>query len=75
MASPNKKEIGFCPECDSRIRLKSPRLGQKVSCHNCGTELEVVETSPLELDWAFEEGFDFDDDLYDDSEEYNYEID
>jgi len=60
MSGPNKKEYGFCPDCDSRIKIKAPRLGQKVTCHACGTVLEVVDTSPLELDWAFDEGLDFD---------------
>lgn len=60
MTTPNKKEFSYCPDCDSRIKLKSPRLGQKVTCHACGTVLEVVNTSPLELDWTFDEGFEFD---------------
>ena len=54
---------GFCPECDAEVGLgKSPRLGQRVICPSCGADLEVVETSPIELDWAFE-----------DEEEYGYE--
>lgn len=60
MSFSNKKEVGFCPDCDSRIKLKSPRLGQKVTCHTCGTVLEIIGTSPVELDWAFDEGLDFD---------------
>lgn len=50
-----KKEFGYCPECDSRIRLRSPRLGQRIQCRECGTALEVVDLTPLELDWAFED--------------------
>lgn len=64
MSSPNRKEITFCPECDSRIKLRSPRPGQRVTCHACGTGLEVIELSPLELDWAFSD--DYDDFDYDD---------
>ncbi len=50
-----KKEIGYCPECDSRIRLNTPRLGQRIQCRECGTALEVVVLTPLELDWAFDD--------------------
>ncbi|HHH82204.1 MAG TPA: lysine biosynthesis protein LysW [Chloroflexi bacterium] len=47
---------GFCPECDAEVGLgKAPKLGQRVTCPSCGAYLEVVETSPIELDWAFEE--------------------
>lgn len=68
MSSPNRKEITFCPECDSRIKLRSPRPGQKVTCHACGTALEVIELSPLELDWAFSD--DYDDFEYEDEQEH-----
>lgn len=50
-----KKEIAFCPECDSRLRLRTVRLGQRITCRECDTALEVVELNPIELDWAFEE--------------------
>lgn len=50
-----KKEIGYCPECDSRIRLRTARLGQRIQCRECGTALEVVVLTPLELDWAFDD--------------------
>ncbi len=66
---------GFCPECDTEVGLgKSPRLGQRVTCHNCGAFLEVVETTPIELDWAYEDEDedddfeDFDDDFDDDDD-------
>jgi lysine biosynthesis protein LysW len=49
------KEIGYCPECDSRIRLRMPRLGQRIQCRECGTVLEVVVLTPLELEWAYED--------------------
>jgi len=45
-----------CPDCGEEITLKGKvRLGQQVVCPNCGAELEVVETVPVELDWAYEE--------------------
>jgi lysine biosynthesis protein LysW len=64
---------GFCPECDTEVGLgKTPKLGQRVTCHNCGAFLEVVETSPIELDWAYddeEDDFeDFDEDMFEDDD-------
>ncbi len=50
-----KKEISYCPECDSRLRLRTVRLGERISCRECGTALEIVGVNPIELDWAFDE--------------------
>ena len=48
--------IALCPDCEEGISLgPRPRIGQKVTCPHCNAELEVVEISPLELDWAFED--------------------
>ncbi|MCL7454942.1 MAG: hypothetical protein M8467_18045 [Anaerolineae bacterium] len=47
--------IAFCPDCEEPIQLgERPKVGQRVTCRSCGAELEVIEVSPLELDWAFE---------------------
>lgn len=47
--------IAFCPDCEEPIRLNvQPRVGQPITCRSCGAELEVIETSPLELDWAYD---------------------
>lgn len=57
------KVIGLCPDCNAEIRFrKSPHLGQLITCHNCQTSLEVVRRDPLELDWAFDDPFDEDED-------------
>ena len=53
-----KYSFDYCPECGTRIRLRSPRLGQQIQCRECDTILEVVGLSPLELDWSFDEGYD-----------------
>lgn len=53
----SKKEIAYCPDCDATLRLKSVRLGQQITCRECGTMLEVVELNPVELDWAFDEPY------------------
>ncbi len=63
---------GFCPECDAEVGLgKTVKLGQRITCHSCGAFLEVIDTNPIELDWAYEDdGFDdADDDLFDDDDE------
>ena len=46
--------VTACPECTQRIALKSvPKLGQRLVCTRCGTELKVTETKPLKLAKAF----------------------
>lgn len=60
---------GFCIECDTTLNLgKSPHKGQKVTCFKCGAVLEVVGTSPIELDWTFDEDFSDDFDI-----DYDYD--
>jgi alpha-aminoadipate carrier protein LysW len=45
----------FCPNCDGEIRLgPQPRIGQRVTCPDCDTELEIIELDPPELDWIYE---------------------
>ncbi len=41
-----------CPECDAMIDIDDDELeeGQTIECPECGSELEVVGTDPLELD-------------------------
>lgn len=81
------KVITACPDCNSEIRFrKAPHLGQLVTCHNCQTSLEVVRRDPLELDWAFDDPFDEDededdyedwedDDEYEDDDDYDWDDD
>ena len=74
MTTPMRKVLtANCPECDATIRFsKQPKLGAMVTCEECGETLEVVDLSPLELDWAYEDYDDdddwdeWDDDDYDD---------
>lgn len=42
-----------CPECGQGVDLgPKPKVGQRVTCPNCGLELEVISLRPLELDFA-----------------------
>lgn len=45
-----------CPDCGDMITLKTePRIGGRMSCPFCRTELEVIDIDPLELDWAYDD--------------------
>jgi alpha-aminoadipate carrier protein LysW len=62
-----------CPECDNPLDIDVDEVeaGETVSCDECGTELEVVSSDPLELAPIDEEGYDDEDDDFaaDDDEE------
>jgi alpha-aminoadipate carrier protein LysW len=44
--------MAYCPECEATIDVEDDDVeeGQKLDCPECGAELEVVNTNPLELD-------------------------
>jgi alpha-aminoadipate/glutamate carrier protein LysW len=46
-----------CPACEAVIDLEDEEIeeGQTVDCPECGAELEVVNTNPVELDVLEEE--------------------
>jgi lysine biosynthesis protein LysW len=51
-----------CPSCGGQVSIYTkPKMGQKVKCNTCESDLEVVWLEPVELDWALE-GFDDEDD-------------
>lgn len=59
--------VAVCPSCGETIKLvENARIGQRVTCHFCGEALEVVDVNPVELDWAYYEDEDWDDDDYED---------
>ncbi len=63
----------FCPSCEEAVTFKGlPKLGLKVQCSHCDADLEVVELSPVELDWAY---YDDDDDEEWDDEDWDDEDD
>ena len=53
-----------CPECDSPIVIDPDegKEGETVQCDECGMELEVVSTDPLELAPVDIVGYDDEDD-------------
>ena len=73
--------MATCPECDAEIEVDEFDVdkGDQLSCPECGTNLEVVSLTPLELDISDEEDEDDDDedddDLDDDDEEETDEED
>lgn len=46
-----------CPECGGLLDLEVDEVeeGEVISCPDCGTDLEVVNLHPLELDALVEE--------------------
>ena len=45
-----------CPVCDAQIQLGADTvLGELLTCPECGSELEVVNLDPLELEEAPQE--------------------
>jgi len=51
--NPKTKPVtAFCRNCHSRIRFdERPELFDIVPCPECGEEFEVVDLSPIQLDW------------------------
>jgi alpha-aminoadipate carrier protein LysW len=52
-----------CPECDNPLDMDVDDVeeGDVVTCDECGTDLEVVSSDPLELAAVDEEGYDDED--------------
>jgi len=82
---------GKCPECNVKIHVEDPEVGEILDCDECGVEFEVITVSPLEFsiiaeesddEWSSEFGDGFDDDSGDsddhdddDGDEDEYEKD
>jgi len=61
-----------CPECEGAIDVEEEDLdeGDPLSCDECGADLRVVGTDPLELESAEELAEDEEDaDLFDEDED------
>ena len=49
----------LCPECDSPLDVEDNLdEGETLQCEECGAELEIVSTDPIELSVIDEEGYD-----------------
>jgi alpha-aminoadipate/glutamate carrier protein LysW len=68
-----------CPLCDAAVDVEEDELdeGDEFTCEECGAELTVTGTSPLEIEPSSEEEDDEDDDedVEDDEEEETEEED
>jgi lysine biosynthesis protein LysW len=67
-----------CPLCDAAVDVEEDELdeGDEFTCEECGAELTVTGTSPLEIEPASEEEEEDDDeDVEDDEEEEDDEED
>jgi len=53
-----------CPECDNPIVIDTDEVeeGETVTCEECGMELEIVSTDPLELAPMDDTGYDDEED-------------
>jgi alpha-aminoadipate carrier protein LysW len=73
--------VGYCPECEAEIDEEFEDVGDIVTCPECGVELEVISTDPVEFDLAplddddDEDWDDDDEDWDDDTDEYDEEYD
>ncbi len=63
--------IAHCPDCGRAIRIGGePKVGVRLHCPACRTELEIVESHPVELDWVISSAsWDDDEDDWDDEDE------
>jgi alpha-aminoadipate carrier protein LysW len=63
--------MATCPECDADIEVDEFDVdkGDIISCPECGTGLEVVNLSPIELDLAPDEEDEDEDELDEDAED------
>ncbi len=69
--------MATCPECDADIEVDEFDVdkGDIISCPECGTGLEVINLSPIELDLAPDEEDDDEDELDEDAEDEDEEED
>jgi len=63
--------MATCPECDAEIEVDEFDVdkGDQLSCPDCGSNLEVVGLSPIELDLAPDDDEEDDDEDEDDIED------
>lgn len=62
--------MAICPECDAAIDVDDLDVeeGDVISCEDCGSNLRVINVSPVEFD-IFEDDDEDEDDLDEDEED------
>lgn len=64
----HKSDSAKCPLCRENVHISSQmRVGSSILCPGCDAQLELVSLVPLELDWPFDDGYEYDshgDDYY-----------
>lgn len=63
--------MATCPECDAPVEIDEvdADVGDEISCTECGQNLVVIGTDPLELDFATDEDDEDEDDELDDEDD------
>ena len=69
--------MAHCPECEAVIDIDVDEVeeGELLNCPECGVDLEVVSTNPVELDLAEDEDLEEDEEELEEDEEMVYEED
>lgn len=47
------KQLIKCLDCDNNIEMDDLEVGKIAVCNKCGLEMEVINTSPVEVDYLF----------------------
>ena len=48
--------MGTCPDCEENFELEdTAEIGQVITCPACKASLEILDLSPVVLDYAIEE--------------------
>lgn len=70
----NDRPIVRCPLCDEKLKLPAKvRIGQLITCTGCESELEVIDTEPIQLEAPYDDVYadeyiDYDDEDFDDED-------
>ncbi len=53
-----------CPECDNPLDIDADEVepGEVIACDECGTDLEIISSDPLQIAAVDGEGYDDEDD-------------
>jgi DNA-directed RNA polymerase subunit RPC12/RpoP len=63
--------MATCPECDAEVEVDEvdADIGDELSCPECGQNLVISGTDPIEIDFADDDEEEEDDDTDDDDDE------